>query len=190
LIYLGAMAVNVEHGTFSQRQTRYFKLARNFYFCSIKEILTACGLLGGRERVAVTGRIMHEGLETAGVVLLTDERLVVIVSHNLKPWVLDIPREYISSFTCDGDRDACAISLMYAAPHGVTETRLRACASQAVVDPGETLAAVAASRATSMLTGLLGRKVHTDAHNTRALYEALEGHLTAPAAAPATRLAG
>jgi hypothetical protein len=184
------MATEIDQAAFGQRQTRYYKLARNFYFSSIKEILTACGLLGGRERVEVTRRIMHEGLETAGVLLLTDQRLIVIVSHNLKPWVLDIPREYISSFTCEGDHDACAISLMYAAPHGVTETRLKACANQEVVDPGETLAAIAASRATSMLSGFLGRRVHTDAENTRALFEDLESQLVAPGEAPAARLAG
>jgi hypothetical protein len=174
------MQSNTDHAEYSQRQTRYFKLARNFYFCSIKDILAACNLRVGKEQVQVKARVLHEGLETAGVLLLTDQRLVVVVSHNMKPWVLDIPREYISSFTCEGEQDRCAISLMYAAPHGITETRLKACAWQDEVDLGETLAIVAASRATSLLGGFLGRRVRTDDNSTRGLFEALDTNLVAP----------
>jgi hypothetical protein len=169
--------VDVSH--FSERETRYFKLARNFYFSSIRDVLAACGVRVHKEAVLVSARILHDGLNNAGVLLLTDQRLLVLVSHNLKPWVLDIPRENITSFTCDGDQAHCAISLMYNAPHGVTETRIKACAWQGPIDLNASLAVQQASRATSALSGLLARKesARTDANTTRALFADVDSKL-------------
>jgi hypothetical protein len=177
------MQAKVDASQFSDRETRYFKLARNFYFSSLRDVLAACGIRIHRESVLVSARILHEGLNNAGVLILTDQRLVLMVSHNLKPWVLDIPRGNISSLTCDGDNTHSAISLMYAAPHGVTETRIKACAWQGPIDLGESLAIQQASRATTALSGLLSRKesARTDAATTRRLFADVDGKLVDPA---------
>jgi hypothetical protein len=178
------MQSKVDASQFSDRETRYFKLARNFYFSSLSDVLAACGIRIHKESVLVSARILHDGLNNAGVLVLTDQRLMLLVSHNLKPWVLDIPRENISSLTCEGDQAHCAISLMYAAPHGVTETRIKACAWQGPIDLNESLAVQQASRATTALTGLLSRKesARTDAATTRKLFADVDGTLVDPAA--------
>jgi hypothetical protein len=170
------MPNKVDASQYSERETRYFKLARNFYFASLRDVLAACGVLIHKERILVSARILHDGLNNAGVLFLTDHRLLLLVSHNLKPWVMDIPRENISSLTCEGNQDHSAISLMYAAPHGVTETRIKACAWQGPIDINESLAVQQASRATSALSGLLGRKesARTDGNTTHSLFADLD----------------